>query len=162
MEVKDQFLQCGRFKVHDGTEISFWDDNWVGDQPLKLVYPNLYQLSRKKHVTVADVLSSIPLNMSFRRALSGHNLQSWYGLVEKVLATRLTDAKDVFIWNLHKSGIFSTRSMYMALISNGVIPRKCPIWKIKVLLKIKIFLWYIKNGVTLLRIILQSEIGKGA
>jgi hypothetical protein len=27
MEVKDQFLQCGRFKVHDGTEISLWDDN---------------------------------------------------------------------------------------------------------------------------------------
>jgi hypothetical protein len=97
MEVKDQFVQCDRFKVHDGTEISFWDDNWVGDQPLKLVYPNLYQLARKKHVVVADVLSTIPLNMSFRRVLSGHNLQSWYGLVKKVLATRLTDAKDVFI-----------------------------------------------------------------
>jgi hypothetical protein len=100
--------------------------------------------------------------MSFRRALSGHNLQSWHGLVEKVLSTRLTDTKDVFIWNLHKSGIFSTKLMYMALITNGVIPCKYPIWKIKVPLKIKIFLWYIKNGMTLTKDNLAKRNWKGS
>jgi hypothetical protein len=51
------------------------------------------------------------------------------------------------IFLTHKSGVFSTRSMYMAIIKNGIIPRKCPIWKLKIPLKIKIFLWYIKSGV---------------
>jgi hypothetical protein len=54
MDVKDQFLQCGRFKVNSGTEISFWDDIWVGGKSLKLVYPNLYHLVRKKNATVWD------------------------------------------------------------------------------------------------------------
>jgi hypothetical protein len=161
MEVKDQFLQCGRFKVNRGTEVSFWEDSWAGVQPLKLAYPNLYHLVRKKNATVDDVLSTTPLNVSFQWALVGHNLQTWYALVEKVLTTSLTNDKDVFIWNLHKSGTFSTQTMYIALISDGIIPRKCPIWKIKVPLMIKIFLWYMKNGVTLTKDNLAKRNWKG-
>jgi hypothetical protein len=133
----------------------------VGDKPLKSVYANLYQIVRKKSVTVAEVLSTTPLNVNFRRALTGSNLAAWYRLVASVLNTRLTGNRDVFIWNLHKSGVFSTCSFYMALISEGVVPRKCPIWKIKVPLKIKIFLWYIKNGVTLTKDNLAKRNWKG-
>jgi hypothetical protein len=83
MKIKDQFLQCGHFKVRSGTEIRFWEDTWVGDQPLKLAYPNLFRIVRKKSATVVEVLSTTPLSISFRRALIGHNLDAWYSLVAK-------------------------------------------------------------------------------
>ena len=41
----------------------------------------LYRIARKKHQTVASVLSSYPLNISFRRALVGGKARRWYDLV---------------------------------------------------------------------------------
>jgi hypothetical protein len=50
--------------------------------------------------------------------------------------------------------------MYMAIIKNGIIPQKCPIWKLKIPLKIKIFLWYIKMELPSLKITWANGIGK--
>jgi len=54
----------------------------------------------------------------------------------------------MFIWNT-KNGTFTVRSMYNSFICGSVLPEKSPIRKSKVPLKIKIFLWYLKRGVTL-------------
>jgi hypothetical protein len=34
MEVKDLVLRRGRFKVQDGTQARFWEDKWLGKDPL--------------------------------------------------------------------------------------------------------------------------------
>jgi hypothetical protein len=39
--------------------------------------------------------------------------------------------------------------MYLALISNDAIIRNTLIWKLKILLKIKIFVWYLFKEVVL-------------
>ncbi|WVZ96120.1 hypothetical protein U9M48_041796 [Paspalum notatum var. saurae] len=51
--------------------MDFWEDIWCGNQPLKNLYPSLFNIVRKKGATVVDVMSSIPLNVSFRRGLYG-------------------------------------------------------------------------------------------
>jgi hypothetical protein len=71
MEVKDLVLQRGRFRVHDGSQTRFWEDLWLGKEPLMVKYPSLYRNVRKKNLSVAQVLSTTPLNVSFRRALVG-------------------------------------------------------------------------------------------
>ncbi|WVZ69841.1 hypothetical protein U9M48_018567 [Paspalum notatum var. saurae] len=71
MEVKKVFLGLGSFHIGDGTQVRFWEDTWCGNQPLKLSYPSLFSIARKKGAIVADVMSSSPLNMSFRRDLHG-------------------------------------------------------------------------------------------
>jgi hypothetical protein len=81
MEVKDLVLQRGRFRVQDGTRTRFWEDLWLGKDPLMLKYPSLYRIVRRKNVSVAQVLSTIPLNVSFRRALVGDNWDRWLNLV---------------------------------------------------------------------------------
>lgn len=48
MEVKDQFLARGRFVVHSGHQTCFWEDLWVGDEPLMKKFPALYNLVRRK------------------------------------------------------------------------------------------------------------------
>jgi hypothetical protein len=73
MEVKDLVLRRGRFKVQDGTQARFWEDKWLGKDPLMTVYPNLYRIVRRKNMSAAQVLSTTPLNVSFRRTLVGEN-----------------------------------------------------------------------------------------
>jgi hypothetical protein len=103
MELKDLVLQRGRFRVQDGTQTRFWEDLWLGKDPLMLKYPNLYRIVRKKNVSVAQVLSTIPLNVSFRRALVGDNWDKWLSLVGNVMMVNLNDRKDSFIWTANKN-----------------------------------------------------------
>jgi hypothetical protein len=84
MRIKDEVLSDSSFVIKDGTNTRFWDDTWIGDKPLKDTYSSLYHIARDKHVTVSKVLSSRPLNISFRRSLVGNNLILWLQLVARV------------------------------------------------------------------------------
>jgi hypothetical protein len=42
-------MERGRFKVQNGTQTRFWEDLWIGNEPLmKKKYPALYNIVRKK------------------------------------------------------------------------------------------------------------------
>ncbi|WVZ95111.1 hypothetical protein U9M48_040913 [Paspalum notatum var. saurae] len=148
MEVKQTFLNLGSFVIGDGTQVRFWEDIWCGNCPLKFSYPSLFNIVRKKEATVAEVIGSSPLNVSFRRGLHGERLLAWQQLVGRVMNIELRGGKDVFRWDLNKSGVFSVSSMYKHLINNGLKVTQ-EIWQTKIPLKTKIFLWYIKRGVLL-------------
>jgi hypothetical protein len=75
MNVKDTFMGFGSFKVKDGSQTRFWFDTWMGNKPLKDRFPALFNIVRRKQDSVAQVLSSSPLNISFRRNLVGANLR---------------------------------------------------------------------------------------
>jgi hypothetical protein len=104
MRIKDEVLSKGSFVIKDGTNTRFWDDMRIGDKPLKVTYPSLYHISRDRHVTVSKVMSSRPLNISFRRLLVDNNLSQWIYLVARVSNVVLVDGKDYFKWLLTKSG----------------------------------------------------------
>jgi hypothetical protein len=44
MNVKEDFLSMGNFNLHDGKQIRFWEDSWLGTTPLRLQYLNLYNI----------------------------------------------------------------------------------------------------------------------
>ena len=48
MEIKSQFLNLGSFILKNGTQVSIWEDTWLGDQPLKYQYPSVFNIVRKK------------------------------------------------------------------------------------------------------------------
>ena len=87
--------------------------------------------------------------MAFRRSLVGNNLQAWHNLVAKIVNVQLTDQRDTFFWSLTQKGHFTVRSMYRTLIGRLLAPRKNLIWKLRLPLKIKIFIWYLQKGVVL-------------
>jgi hypothetical protein len=62
-------------------------------------YPFLYQIVRQK-VPFANVFIYVPLNLSCRRALVGHNLVLWLNLVQCLVHVRLNTKNDYFSWNL--------------------------------------------------------------
>jgi hypothetical protein len=86
--------------------------------------------------------------VSFRRALVGNKLLEWQSLVARVAFINLNEGQDTFIWNLNNNGLFSIKSMYKYLVNNGINVIH-EIWHMKVPLKIKIFLCFLKNGVIL-------------
>jgi hypothetical protein len=65
MKVKEDFLRFASFKLNNGTQIRFWEDKWICNTSFQDKYPSLYDIVRRKSVTVASVLSIIPLNVSF-------------------------------------------------------------------------------------------------
>ena len=128
MKVKDTFLNHGSFHLNDGNQKRFWEDKWIGNHTLREQYPDLYNIVRKKHATVASVFSRVPLNVSFRRSLTGHLLILWHDLVAQISHVRLNNNADVFRWNLNQAGVFTVSSMYNALISNGNIQFDKHLW----------------------------------
>jgi hypothetical protein len=109
--------------------------------PLRLQYLNLYNIVRRKDATVANIFSLRPLNISFRRNLVAENLLSWHDLVTRLMDIRLVDRLDTFNWSLNHNGKFSVSSMYQAFLDTNVVPNNSHLWKIKLPLKIRVFLW---------------------
>ena len=71
MSVKTKFFRYGSFYIKDGSEIRFWKDSWLGNQPLREQYPTLYNITRNKSDTIAEVLGPSPPNVFFRWDLVG-------------------------------------------------------------------------------------------
>ena len=61
----------------------------------------------------------------------------------------LTQQPDRLNWKLTKNGEFSIKFMYLDVINSSVIPRSKHVWKVKVPLKIKVFMWFVHKQVIL-------------
>uniref|UniRef100_A0A453NIH6 Reverse transcriptase zinc-binding domain-containing protein n=1 Tax=Aegilops tauschii subsp. strangulata TaxID=200361 RepID=A0A453NIH6_AEGTS len=62
MKTKLTFLLRVKFLIGNGTTTRFWEDTWLGETPLALQYPSLYNIVQHKEDYVAIVLNSVPLN----------------------------------------------------------------------------------------------------
>jgi hypothetical protein len=92
---------------------------------------------------IAIVFQSTPFNVSFCRSVVGNNLVAWQHLVTRVMDIQLMTHTDTFIWPMNQYSKFTVRSMYRALTAPQVVPAHHPVWKLKISLKIKIFIWYL-------------------
>jgi hypothetical protein len=91
-------------------------------------------------VLVADVLNQTPLNIRFNRALIGDKWDAWIHLVSRLMKVQLNDEPDRFKWRLTTMASFSVKSMYADFMNGHMVFLKKYLWKIKVPLKIKIFM----------------------
>ncbi|WVZ53529.1 hypothetical protein U9M48_004457, partial [Paspalum notatum var. saurae] len=88
-------------------------------------------------------------NILERRALVGGRLQNWEELVSKIALVQLDDQPDSIKCNLSKHGCFTVNSMYNHLVNQTALPLNKFLWRLKLLLKIKIFVWFLFKGVIL-------------
>jgi hypothetical protein len=61
----------------------------------------------------------------------GNKLVEWNNLVARVANIYLQHGPNVFVWSLHKNGIFSVNTMYEFLVSNQ-IKVSTIVWKLKI------------------------------
>jgi hypothetical protein len=79
-------------------------------------------------VSVAQVLSTTPLNISFRRALVGELWEDWLDLVGKVMVVSLTEHRDCFLWTTNRA--FSVKNLYNDIILRAGARAICWAWKV--------------------------------
>jgi hypothetical protein len=154
MATKKFFFGLGTFSIKNGLEIRFSEDKWLDIITLCEQYPALYNIVCHKGDTIAKVMETSPPSVSFRRDLSGQSLVSWNALLQRLENIQLQPGQDDFRWNLHENGKFSVASMYNALILPDVSIDKTSdnkLWKLKIPLRIKIFGWYLRKGVVLMK-----------
>jgi hypothetical protein len=149
MGVKDEFFSRGSFTVGNGQSTRFWEDTWLGDRPLAEQFSSIYNIVRRRNVLVSDVLIGNPLNIEFRRNLSNDRMDVWLLLLQRLIRINLSADPDIFVWKLTTSGIFSVKSMYADIMNGHTVFLRKYIWKIKVPLKIKIFMWFLYKKVIL-------------
>jgi hypothetical protein len=106
MKVKDEFLSLDKFELGDGSQVCFWEDARIMPRPLKSIFPALYNIVRRKLVSVRTVLSTISLNVAFQRSLVDVNLQSWHEVLAMVADVQLTNQMDRFVWGYIRMDIF--------------------------------------------------------
>jgi hypothetical protein len=60
---------------------------------------------------------------------------------------QLSNERDKFVWKLSPTGMFTIKSMYIDLMSENTRFLRKYLWKLKIPLKIKIFMWFLYHKV---------------
>jgi hypothetical protein len=144
-KVKHKLRRGAIMKVNNGKNTLFWEDVWMGELPLKLTFPRLYEYCGAKNCLVSECCKG-EWYMDFRRPLSSSEAAQWEMLVDKLEDIQLNEGRDKMIWNPEKSGCYTSKSMYRCLSHQGVInKRMIRLWKSKLPMKLKSFMWLVSQ-----------------
>jgi hypothetical protein len=84
------------------------------------------------------------VNLEFRRTLTGNKWDVWIALVQRLMLISLSDDdKDTFVRKLTTSRSFTVKSMYTDYMNGYTVHLRKYIWKLKVSLKVRIFIWFL-------------------
>lgn len=147
-KVKHLFKWGVIFKVGNGLNCRFWQDCWLHDVPLKIYYEDLYKMVRNSNCVVADCWVDQDWFVDFRRSLTNEEFARWTLLYDELQRIALDpESKDTVLWVLDKPRCFTIKSLYRFLTNRGMPSRVAGIiWKCKIPLKIKVFLWQVFNN----------------
>jgi hypothetical protein len=95
---------------------------------------------QQKNDLVANVLADAPLNIAFRRVLSGNKWNDWLYLCQRLVMVQLSDNPDKFVWKLTTSHVFIVKATYLDLMNGHTKFLRTYLWKLKISLKVKKFI----------------------
>jgi hypothetical protein len=148
--VKDTYMASRKIKLGNGNVCRLWKDSINEEIPLCDSLPDLFDLCWEQKITIKDAFDNF-LIISFRRVLRGESMNNWTHIQEILRSLVLSENPDSIYWSLNENKIFSTRSVYKWLERNLAGYHNKWIWKAKVPLKIKVFLWQLCQVVVLTR-----------
>lgn len=144
--------------IGNGLNIKFWHDRWFGNTSLAHSYPSLYDNVIAKHVTVKEALVDLNLHFEFISPPSGVVLHQLTKLHNSLLNITLDDNIDSISWRWSQDNKFSVKSLYSWIEFGGIIDHTFDsIWNSSIPLKIKIFLWLLRNRNFLTRDVLVKR-----
>jgi hypothetical protein len=145
-KVKEHFKLGVRFHPGRNSSVSFWKDWWVGEEPLSVRFPALFEKSSNSDWSISQAYSDEGWRIPFRRNLEQSDLIAWEELCNLVDEIDLDDSPTRISWHLEPKGSFSTKSLYLELCKAPVVPLTKPIWDARIPLKNKIFTWQLAKG----------------
>jgi hypothetical protein len=106
----------------------------------------LFEICNQREWSVAKVLRNGSLNLTSRRNFGDREEREWDDLTFMIERVTLSQEIDTVIWTLEKNKEFSTSSLYKAITFPGMVNKwMMNVWRAKLPLKIKIFLWQLYN-----------------
>jgi hypothetical protein len=92
--------------VNNGKSVSFWQDVWLEEKPLCIIYPVLFDLCLHRNCSVAEVAANEWV-IGFKIRLQLILRDQWYQLTAKLNLASLSDENDnaIWKWNASKSNM---------------------------------------------------------
>ena len=148
LSVKDIYTSGRKMIVGKGDQTSFWKDIWVCDTSLMDKFPQLFEICNETEINVEKAVKQ-GWQLSYRRWLN-EDLQCQHRRLKVLLASFAVNNKnDKPKWSWENTGIFSVKPTYAHLSRNELGAHYKLIWKAKLPLKIKIWLWLIEHNAIL-------------
>ncbi|GJT38723.1 RNA-directed DNA polymerase, eukaryota [Tanacetum coccineum] len=137
----DLISHC-HIRVGNGLRTQFWNEVWIGDTQLRVMFPRIYALEINKDCTVADKLQ-FSVTSSLRRSVRGGVESSQLALLQTYIeGTLLSNMEDRWVWDLNGEGVFRVKDVRI-LLDECFLP-KAPTatrWVKYVPIKINVFAW---------------------
>ncbi|KAE8682317.1 Polynucleotide adenylyltransferase family protein isoform 4 [Hibiscus syriacus] len=155
-----------RWKTGNGHYVAFWNDAWLGEVPLKDLFPRLYTLSMNKEGKVVEFRESNAAgwvwDIQFRRNLVDWEVDQWLHLISLLNNSSLShDEEDCWIWLGNGEGCFSTNSCIKSFFDSDGIEGNQDFWDRNVWVgiappRVETFLWQVVH----LRVAVKEELLK--
>jgi len=150
------FLRKISIELGDGQHTSFWDDCWAVSTPLKVMFPNLYEVSLQKHHFVAQMGwyegGAWRWALSWESPLNQQQQQELQDLQQILIHKSLTEEKhDALHWKPRESKGFSVQllsktAMSRRNVGNSVDSIVCLVWRKIAPPKVALMVWIALMG----------------
>ncbi|GKV40806.1 hypothetical protein SLEP1_g48407 [Rubroshorea leprosula] len=109
-----------KWEIGDGSRVAFWDDKWVGDKPLKDLFPRLYALSLTKEGLLKDMdfwsEGTWVWDCRWRRSCSGRVGEEEERFREIINRIKVKENKDdSWRWAHSADGVYFVKDAYVFL-----------------------------------------------
>jgi mannosylglycoprotein endo-beta-mannosidase len=160
LKVKQLYVKGRIMILGNGKRIDFWEDAWCGMVALKDKFRGLYDICSDQKVSVEE-MAQRGWRLTFRRWLNESQQTQLRQLRDMLFTCALSNEKDRVKWVWEKSGAFSVKSMYNHLFRSERNDPKKALWKAKIPMKVKIFMWLVDANAILTKDILSRKNWQG-
>ena len=141
-----------RWVIGNGDKIRFWEDQWLDNTCLAILFWPLYVINEQHGKTVREVWNGEELQLSFRRGVSERIMGMWEELKAVVQSITLNNEVDQILWTYSSSGKYCVQSLYAIVNHRGVVPIFVhDVWKLNIPRWVQFFLWLLSNNRVLTR-----------
>jgi hypothetical protein len=150
IRIKDYYLAGRQIIIGNGLDTDFWRDPWCGPVALKEKFSSMFDICNEQTGSVAEMVVN-GWRLSFRRWLDEHDQVQFRHLRDILSSCAMGNDKDRPLWIWGKKKSFSVKTMYAHLCRNEIEKHNKRIWKAKMPLKVKIFMWLMQLNAILTR-----------
>ena len=143
----DNFKRHVQFELGDGSRVLFWHDVWCGELPLKILFPNLFNIACAEEAWVEENMDIahgvIHWNVMFIRPVHDWEIEAVLQFFELLYSQQIKHrGVNKICWIPLKRKNFEVKSYYQVMVNSAPIvgPWKS-IWKSKAPLRVTFFVW---------------------
>ncbi|GKB67722.1 RNA-directed DNA polymerase, eukaryota, reverse transcriptase zinc-binding domain protein [Tanacetum coccineum] len=135
-----------RHRVGNGTQIKFWKDSWIGEEPLNIHYNRLFMLDLHEDCYIHDRWSPNGWIWNWSRPVENGRIGTIFSsMLAELQNVTLTDNLDSWFWQIGKDGVYTVGDTRRH-IDDHILPSiDVPtIWNKSLPRKVNVFMWRLR------------------